>query len=181
MITAKNKTAKAAETVEMLDVVDKEDNVLRQATRTEVEDEFLRFRMVHVLLTNDVGNILVQWRKADKKVSPRTFTASAAGAVEAGETYEVSAVRELEEELGVKLKKGDKLEFMGPFQINKGRPCNGALFVAQWDGDVQGWEDEADALDFWSRDEAEYMLKRFPYLLSNSFQVSLKLYLKLTK
>lgn len=70
MVGAKNKTAKAVATVEMLDVVDKDDTVLRQATRTEVEDEFLRFRIVHVMVTNDVGNLLVQWRKADKKVSP---------------------------------------------------------------------------------------------------------------
>lgn len=101
--------------------------------------------------------------------------------MEAGESYEVAAVRELQEELGIKLKKADKLAYMGPFQINKGRPCNGALFVAEWNGDVSNWEDEADAIDFWSREEAEYMLKRFPYLLSNSFQTSLKLYLKLTK
>lgn len=181
MVTAKNKNAFVAANVQMMDVVDKDDKVVRQATRTEVEDEFLRFRMVHVMLVNDVGNILVQWRKADKKVSPRTFTASAAGAVDAGETYEIAAVRELKEEMGVSLKKADKLTFVGSFQINKGRPCNGALFAAHWDGDVEGWEEEADALDFWSRDEAEYMLKRFPYLLANSFQVSLKMFLKETK
>ena len=167
--------------VEMMDVVDKDDNVVGQATRTEVEDKLLRFRIVHVMLTNDVGNILVQWRKADKKVSPRTFTASAAGAVEAGESFDDAAVRELKEEMGVSLRKPKKLELLGTFQVNKGRVCNGVLYAAEWNGDVEGWEEEADALDFWSRDEAEYMLKRFPFLLSVSFQASLKLYLKVTK
>ena len=166
---------------EIMDVVDKDDKVIGQATRDEVMAQMLRFRMVHVILVNDVGNILVQWRKANKPVSPRTFTASVAGAVEAGESYEVAAARELKEEMGVVLPKGKTLQMVGQFQIHKGRPCNCALFAAEWNGDVLNWEDEADAIDFWSRDEAEYMLKRFPYLLANSFQASLKMYLKETK
>ena len=170
------KTVKAA-VVEMMDVVDKDDKVIGQASRDEAIEKKLRTRLVHVILVNAEGEMLVQWRKADKKVSPRTFIASAAGGCEAGENYADAAARELKEELGVKT----KLTRVGAFQINKGLPSNCELFMGKWDGEVSGWEEEADALDWWSRDICEFMQARFPYLLSKSFQLSLKMFLKETE
>ncbi len=171
---AVKKTAKAA-AVEMVDVVDKDDNVIGQMTEDEAVAGKGRFRMVHIMLVNDDDTMLVQWRKADKALSPRTFTASAAGKVQAGESYEDAAKRELKEELGATRV---KLKFMGEF---KTKMSNGQLFAGVWNGEPTGWEAEADAIDYWNRDEAEYMLKRYPYLISTSFAQSLKMFLKLTK
>jgi 8-oxo-dGTP pyrophosphatase MutT (NUDIX family) len=174
---ASKKTVKAAE-VEMVDVVDKDDNVVRQVSREEAQAKGLRYRTVHVLLINEDDTMLVQWRAAGKETSPRTFTASAAGVVLAGESYEDAAARELKEEVGAK---GVALKRMGDFKVTGERPQNGVLFAGAWDGEPKGWEAEADALDYLNRDEAEYLLKRYPYLLANGFRVSLKLFLKLTK
>lgn len=160
--------------IEMVDVVDKDDNVLRTVPRSEAEENNERVRGVQVILVNDAGEILVQWRRADKKMYPRTFTASAAGMVNAGEPYELAAMRELAEEMGVVT----KLELLGSYQANKGHLVNGQLYVGNWDGDVFGWEEEADGLDMWTREEAKFMLKRFPYLLAPTFRESLKIFLK---
>ncbi len=159
----------------MIDVVDKDDNVIGTMTDAEAIAGKGRFRMVHVMLVTDDDTMLVQWRKADKTLSPRMFTASAAGKVMAGESYEDAAARELKEELGATRV---KLKHMGDF---KTKMANGQLFAGAWNGEPKGWEAEADALDYWNRDEAEYMLKRYPYLISPSFAQSLKLFLKMTK
>lgn len=161
--------------VEMIDIVDKDDNVIGQMSDDEAVAGKGRFRMVHVMLVNDDDTMLVQWRKADKVLSPRMFTASAAGKVQAGESYEDAAKRELKEELGATRV---KLKLMGEF---KTKMANGQLFAGVWNGEPKGWEAEADALDYWNRDEAEYMLKRYPYLMATSFAQSLKMFLKLTK
>jgi 16S rRNA (adenine1518-N6/adenine1519-N6)-dimethyltransferase len=162
---------------EMVDVVDEKDVVLRTVARTVAEDKGLRVRGVQVLLENAAGEILVQWRIASKRTYPRTFISSAAGLVSAGDDYATSALRELVEEMGVVT----KLKRVGKFHVDGAHPLNGELFVGTWDGDVEGWEDEADVLDMWSVDEAEFMLGRFPYLLAPTFVESLKLYLKWRK
>lgn len=159
----------------MLDIVDKDDNVIGTMTDKDAMAGKGRFRIVHVILVNDDDTFLVQWRKADKTLSPRTFTASAAGKVQAGETYEAAALRELKEEIGASRV---KLKAMGSF---KTKMANGELFAGVWNGEPKGWEEEADAIDYLNRDEAEYLMKRYPYLLSPSFAASLKLFLKVTK
>ena len=173
----KNSTTRTRKpAVEMVEIVDKDDNVLGTMERKEAEAKGKRYRIVHVILVNDDDTMLVQWRKATKSVSPRTFTASAAGAVDIGESYEAAAVREVKEELGIRLRK--PLKFMGKFST---KSANGQLFAGVYNGEVKGWEEEADAIDYLNRDEAEYLLKRYPYLLSPSFVQSLKLFLKATK
>lgn len=161
---------------EMVEIVDKDDNVLGVMERREAHAKGKRYRAVHIILVNDDDTMLVQWRSSTKPESPRTFTASAAGAVEVGESYEDAAHRELKEELGISRK--IKLRMMGAFQT---KTANGQLFAGVYNGEVKGWEAEADAIDYLNRDEAEYLLKRYTYLLSPSFQQSLKLFLKATK
>ncbi len=157
-------------------ISDKNDVELGTMERSEAVAKGQRYRAVHVILTNADDTILVQWRTSTKPESPRTFTASAAGAVDVGETYEQAAHRELQEELGITKKL--KLTALGPFQT---KSANAQLFTATFSGDVKGWEAEADAIDYLNRAEAEYLLKRYPYLLAPSFQQSLKLFLKETK
>lgn len=175
MANKKNPTTKAP-APEMVEIVDKDDNVIEVMERTEAVAKGKRYRAVHVMLINEDDTMLVQWRKANKTTSPRTFTASAAGVPNVGESYADAAVRELKEELGVKLKK--PLKFMGTFST---KTANGQLFAGVYNGEVKGWEEEADAIDYLNRDEAEYLLKRYPYLLAPSFAQSLKLFLKATK
>ena len=86
---------------EVFDVVDAEDRVIGQATRGEVHRRGLRHRSVHVFLFNSHGELFLQKRAATKDTFPGCYDSSASGHLNAGESYDACAVRELEEELGV--------------------------------------------------------------------------------
>ena len=86
---------------ELFDVVDAEDQVIGQATRGEVHARGLLHRAAHVFVFNSAGELLVQQRSATKDMHPLAWTSSCSGHLDAGETYEVAAGRELREEMGL--------------------------------------------------------------------------------
>lgn len=61
----------------------------------------LMYRVNYILLFNAAGEILVQRRTDGKDQYPGLLDLAAGGVVRAGESYELSAARELAEELGV--------------------------------------------------------------------------------
>jgi len=87
---------------EIFDVVNKRDEVVGQATRARVHAEGLMHRAVHVLVFNSRGEVFLQLRSASKDRSPGLWDSSASGHVDRGETYDDCAVRELEEEIGLR-------------------------------------------------------------------------------
>lgn len=87
---------------ELFDVVDENDQVLRQETRDVVHQENLLHRAAHMLVFNKKKEVFLQKRSRLKDNHPGVWDSSAAGHLNAGEGYESTAVRELEEELGIK-------------------------------------------------------------------------------
>jgi isopentenyl-diphosphate delta-isomerase type 1 len=85
---------------ELFDVVDEQDRVTGQMIRREVHRLELRHRAVHVFVVNRTGRVFLQQRSIKKDMFPRLWNSSAAGHVGAGEDYDGTAIRELEEELG---------------------------------------------------------------------------------
>ncbi|HVZ65570.1 MAG TPA: NUDIX domain-containing protein [Lacunisphaera sp.] len=85
---------------ELFDVVNEFDCVVAQLPRREVHRLGLRHRSVHILVRNRAGQIFLQKRSMKKDLFPGTWDSSAAGHVGAGEDYDGTAVRELEEEIG---------------------------------------------------------------------------------
>src|SRR5256714_2202113 len=83
-------------------VVDENDEPLGEAPRHEVHGNNLRHRAVHLFIFNRQGELFLQKRSRWKDRHPLLWDSSAAGHVEAGEDYDRTAARELEEELGVK-------------------------------------------------------------------------------
>jgi 16S rRNA (adenine1518-N6/adenine1519-N6)-dimethyltransferase len=86
---------------ERFPVVDKNDRILRDASRSEVHGNNLRHRAVHILLFNVAGEVYLQQRSRWKDRHPLRWDSSAAGHVIGVETYDETARRELKEELGV--------------------------------------------------------------------------------
>jgi 16S rRNA (adenine1518-N6/adenine1519-N6)-dimethyltransferase len=86
---------------ECLPIVDKNDRILRYASRSQVHGNNLRHRAVHILIFNQVGDVYLQQRSRWKDRHPLKWDSSAAGHVAARETYDDTARRELKEELGV--------------------------------------------------------------------------------
>src|SRR5207248_10342261 len=86
---------------ERFPIVDKNDRILRSASRSEVHGNNLRHRAVHILIFNPVGEVYLQQRSRWKDRHPLKWDSSAAGHVIATESYDDTAQRELKEELGI--------------------------------------------------------------------------------
>ncbi|HLQ44170.1 MAG TPA: NUDIX domain-containing protein [Planctomycetaceae bacterium] len=86
---------------EIFDIVDDQDRVIGQAPRSEVHRRKLLHRAVSIFVFDSRGRLLLQQRSAAKDEYPLCYTSSASGHVTAGETYDETAPRELEEELGL--------------------------------------------------------------------------------
>lgn len=86
---------------EFLAVVDEHDRIIDHRPRNEIHALKLRHRAVHILVFNTQGQLLLQKRSLQKDLNKGLWDTSAAGHVDAGETYASCAPRELQEELGV--------------------------------------------------------------------------------
>lgn len=87
---------------ELFDVVDEQDCVTGQAARRVVHAQGWRHRAVHLLVVNASRQVFLHKRAKTKDLFPCVWDSSAAGHVGAGEDYDGTASRELEEELGCK-------------------------------------------------------------------------------
>jgi isopentenyl-diphosphate Delta-isomerase len=75
----------------------------RTVLRSEAHRDGLWHRTVHVWIQNRKGEILLQKRSFAKETFPGLWDISAAGHITAGDSSGESAVREISEELGVKV------------------------------------------------------------------------------
>lgn len=94
---------------ELVDVVDTEDRFIRVAKRSEVRSENLLHRGVFIAVLSSDNRLLIHQRSARKDVWSNYWDVAVGGVVASGESYEVAAERELDEEVGIS---GD-LEFLG--------------------------------------------------------------------
>lgn len=118
--------------VELVDVVDLEDRVIGVRPRAELADAGLSYRVVHVLLEDGEGNLLLQ-RPAVSRARAFRYGSSVAGHVRSGESYHAAAHREYFEELGVAplrlhdlgrawLDEAGRRKFIGVFVGTESRP-----------------------------------------------------------
>lgn len=87
---------------ELLDVVDAEDRVVDRAPRGEVMARRLRHRCASIRVRDPRGRLFVHRRTPAKLVFPSMYDVVVGGVVGAGESYDAAALREAEEELGVR-------------------------------------------------------------------------------
>jgi isopentenyldiphosphate isomerase len=101
-------------TEEMFDVVNDRDEVIGSERRSEVHRLGLQHRAVHVLIFNRRGQIFLQKRSLKKDRQPGVWDSSASGHVDRGEDYDACALREVHEELGLRLSGAPKRLFKLP-------------------------------------------------------------------
>ena len=112
---------------EIFDVVNDRDEVVGQATRAEVHKRRLLHRAVHVLVFGADGRVFLQQRSRLKDTSPGLWNSSCSGHLDAGEDYDAAAVRELGEEIGLKVTAATRLT-----RLLKLAPCRETGWEFAW-------------------------------------------------
>jgi len=159
---------------EIFDVVNERDEVVGHAPRGEVHRRKLNHRAVHVLILNASRKIFLQKRSMKKDCFPGTWDSSASGHLDRGEGYEACALREVWEELGVRLDRvpqrlfkvdacpetGNEFVWVykcaheGPFHLHPDEIDQGGWFspeeVTRW-MEEKPWEFASGLLLIWKR------------------------------
>ncbi len=86
---------------EIVTVIDLADSVIDARPRKEVKKHGYTYRVTYILVFNSLGEVLVQKRTNTKDWCPGRFDLAAGGIIQFDESYELSAQRELKEELGI--------------------------------------------------------------------------------
>ncbi len=93
---------------ELIDICDENNNLLGiRKMKSEAHRTGLWHRAAHIWVYNSKGEILTQLRAKTKDLFPNMWDVSAAGHVSAGEEPIASVLREIEEEIGISVKKED--------------------------------------------------------------------------
>ena len=101
---------------ELIDILNaKGEKTGETCMKSEVHKKGIFHASVHIWIYDNNGNILVQRRAMDKDTHPNHWDVSVAGHVGAGELPVISAIREVKEEIGLKIKE-DNLEEIGYFK-----------------------------------------------------------------
>ena len=109
-------TLKKFSSDELVDILDESGNRTGNSImKSEAHRKGLFHPTVHVWFYTADGKILLQQRGRAKKSFPLLWDVSVAGHVGAGEDIETSALREIKEEIGLDVSKGD-LEKIGIFR-----------------------------------------------------------------
>ncbi len=159
---------------EMLEIVDEQGTVLKVAPRSEIHgNPALLHRVVHVLVFNSKGDLLLQKRSMSKDVAPGRWDTSVGGHVEAGESLEISAAREMDEELGISCEP----EFL--YSYIHSNPYESELvytYRCTHDGPYSFNKEEIDELRAWSLEEIKENLQG--NTLSDNFKHEITTYLE---
>lgn len=96
----------------LIQIVDKDDKPVGAATKKEAQQQSLIHRIVHVIIENDEGLLLLQRRSLVTEYMPGRWDVSVGGHIDAGEDYLQAAEREMLEEVGLS---GIELKEIGYF------------------------------------------------------------------
>ncbi len=161
---------------EFIEIVDTEGKVMGVAPRSEVHgNPSLMHRVVHVLVFNARGELLLQKRAMTKDVAPGRWDTSVGGHVDPGETLEEAARRELHEELGVEAEP----EFL--YSYVHSNDYETELVYTYWclhDGPFEFNREEIDHVRFWPLSEIRANMKGMEgSVLSDNFKHEISTYL----
>lgn len=148
-------------TEEILDIVDEHDNIVGKASYQQVHAEKLQHRVAHVLLLNDMNEVLLQLRSEHKKAFPLHWSFSIGGHVRHGESYESALVREAKEEAGIEIGT-DAFVFKGSgtYTDELGHKVMYRTYEMHYDGPIESDNDEVGAMQFVSWDTLRDMIEK---------------------
>lgn len=159
---------------EYIEIINENGEIIGLAPRSEVHgNPHLMHRVVHVLVFNEKGEILLQKRSMNKDVAPGKWDTSVGGHVNPGEDLIDSALREMEEELGIR--KDDIVYLYSYVHTNPYETEHVTTFGVVYDGGVSFNKEEIEEVRFWSIDEIKKSLGKG--ILSDNFEQEINMYL----
>jgi isopentenyldiphosphate isomerase len=136
---------------EIVAIVDKHNNVVGAVPRREMRAKRLPHRSTYILVFNSQGALYVQKRTMTKDVFPGYYDPATGGVVLAGESYEDSAARELEEELGIR---NVPLTRLFDFYFEDPHTCVwGGAFSCTYGGELVLQEEEVEYVELMTIDD----------------------------
>lgn len=136
---------------EWVDWVDEQDQVLHAVPRSQMRREKLRHRATYIVVENSQRQIYVQRRTLSKDYCPGMLDACCGGVVQAGESYDLSALRELAEEMGIR---GVSLTPWGSFytEDEKGKVWGG-IYSCCYEGPLRLQVEEVEYVELMTVDQ----------------------------
>ena len=145
---------------EMVVIVDEHNVIISSAPRAVMRKEGLIHRATYILVFSSDGRFFVQDRTMTKDIFPGYHDLAAGGVVLAGEEYEESARRELEEELGIT---GVPLAFLFDFYGEyAGQKVWGRAFSCITDGPFVLQKEELTGGAFHEIDKVKELISKEP-------------------
>ncbi|OGK64555.1 hypothetical protein A2313_00905 [Candidatus Roizmanbacteria bacterium RIFOXYB2_FULL_41_10] len=149
--------------IEYLDIVDNQNRVIGNASLPEIYEQNLNHRIIHIIIKSQNGDILMQQRIQDEDGSI-ALSSSLGGHVSTGETYSLTALRELFEEYQINSSKPIFLSHKGDLIF----PCSGNakkyinVFETTLKDDIKLTTNEAVDAVFISRAEVQDLASNEP-------------------
>ncbi|MFB7503703.1 NUDIX hydrolase [Streptomyces broussonetiae] len=149
---------------EILDIVDENDRVVDRVPRGEAYARGLRHRCVFVEARDADGRLFVHRRTATKLVFPSLYDTFVGGVVGAGESYDEAALREAEEELGVRGLPRPSFLFKFLYDDGAGNSWWSAVYEVRCDLPVRPQAEEVAWHDFLPDEEVERRLGEWEWV-----------------
>lgn len=146
---------------EIVTIVDGHNQVIGSAPRRDMRAKNLPHRSTYILVFNARGQVYVQKRTMSKDIFPGYYDPATGGVVLAGESYEESAVRELEEEMGIRQVPLTRL-FDFYFSDPRSRVWGGA-FTCTYDGPLTLQAEEVEHVELMTMDEILRRAEQEPF------------------
>jgi len=132
---------------EILEIVDKTGRSVGTASRSDVHKKRLLHKVVHLLVFDAKGDLILQKRSPDKEIEPGKWDTSVGGHVLSGEDVQTALIREMNEELGIN---DCETEFLYSY-IHSGKAENELVFSYRctYDGPVHFNDKEITEVRHW--------------------------------
>ena len=142
---------------ESFEVVDASGKVIGTAGRSELHSNpALIHRVVHVLVFDKTGYLLLQKRSMEKDTAPGKWDTSVGGHVHIGEEIHAAALREMQEELGVQ---GHDITYLYQYLYSNQKESElVSTFCCCYDGPISINTREIDEVCYWDIRDIENAL-----------------------
>ncbi|MFH1405090.1 MAG: glycosyltransferase [Patescibacteria group bacterium] len=148
---------------ERIDIINKHDEVIGSATKSEIYKNKHLHRIVHVLVFNKKGEMALQLQAKEKSFCPLHWSTAVGGHVQSGERPKIAATREMKEEIGINC--AMKFFTKNFFTYKDSDPNNDLtkllfFFKTQHEGPFLPRPGEVDSVEFFSFDQIQSMISK---------------------